>query len=794
MAKLDKKKLLSLDEKIFQNLKQNHGDNVEEALEDLSDQCDEQTLQFIRESEYPDLFKFFYIKGESLNLKNMSKKYKSILETLKVLTNMHHHYIYIYYAEKILETNKTYDIFSLYLILSKFDYQLLEELLAYFSLEFLFQIESFTSEELDYYLNLSTIKMGFFRRIKIESPEVNASILIDKISERFDDFFIDTYKIKDQLEICKILMLNPNAPEEKDERKNLEEEKKDNDAPNRGNNLFEEYSDEEQDDDAPNRGNNLFGEDSEEEKNEDKNEDSDEEERNEENNNIIINDPRLEYIGLDCDIFTASCVKLISDPIENPTSTWSDILSILNLIRKNPYYNLTNVNGNFLNRYSYGNMRKRILIKDPFTKLALACLILNKTKETSLVSDIVTCSVILNKPLKEIISLIKRKEEIDLKKLYAEGQGVHSEGKDEFTNEIVSDFMKTMSKNVSDNEVMNILDEFFREFERQKENMSQDKYEKIVRALGYNEHKEKNEHLPQDHGPLIQNYSLEDTFLLTGKNYTNCRYSSLKFIAYLFYFALNYEDKTCSSEISEEDRERCLKKERRLAVSGIFEGLKNAYSSEFNYVVCNWGKAQHLITSVLTGRYKMSNGKEADINNMNNEDKVEEKPKKIDNFESICYELKKFYSTIEIPGTEYFFEQLFYYFSDQLINGRFFNFKSVIFAVFFLDTDSKIIMLKKGTNDKTNPEKYIIDIDKDKSYVGKNLDIDISDYVKKFYSVDCEQYYEANPEILRSKNLYEKELAERLEKNRKLREKADLMRKKQSKPKRYEEDIEDEDN
>lgn len=185
---------------------------------------------------------------------------------------------------------------------------------------------------------------------------------------------------------------------------------------------------------------------------------------------------------------------------------------------------------------------------------------------------------IVSKPLQSDISRFLKKN-VTRKIDYSQVIDVHENQRDKKTTEALSEFMK---EQITAKEV----DKYFNEFWEARNNLTENQKNALLRVLGVDDDLKDSVRNVKDFGGLLtQTISFYDIII-----------DPKEFIARMWKFASFY------------DAKENLKLSVQLAIINSLQGTVGN-----KRVVCNPGKIQQLVVSILQGRFKMKNGKYVDI-------------------------------------------------------------------------------------------------------------------------------------------------------------------------------------
>lgn len=155
MQKLDKKTALSLSTKFYRSLPQ----NTSQAWETFCDRCE---FNLNNETTFKTYFSFFFPKRhfKFLNSKKMKDLFEHEIEFMKNATNKKEILIYIYYAV-IHREESILSIEAAAYILSKFEYIIIERLLKLFSIPDLIDVPRITKTQLEKCEKIGLLKSRF---------------------------------------------------------------------------------------------------------------------------------------------------------------------------------------------------------------------------------------------------------------------------------------------------------------------------------------------------------------------------------------------------------------------------------------------------------------------------------------------------------------------------------------------------------------------------------------------------------------------------------------------------------
>lgn len=389
-----------------------------------------------------------------------------------------------------------------------------------------------------------------------------------------------------------------------------------------------------------------------------------------------------------------------------------------------------------------------------YTKLAFCALFCtNKRKIAKRMAHIlVTGSVV---EISEFGNQIVKKD-ADMKRIYERGANVHLN--DGAANMIIEEFIDTYSAEMTDEEVENYIDIFYNHFKEWKNTLDKKEEDKSYitasYAIGFDCERRKTFDLDGFPG-IISSNSLSDTFTISEYSFKTIAHNTLRFIASLVKFCMEYKDPNLNNIFN---RRNEAKENLDLIFIAFAECLY------LGNVVCDWGKVQHIITVVLSGRFFLKNGDSCDLSLyregvylLRATDKpVNVETKTIYNIEDISIFLKSNILTkLSSFDPEDLFRLTFSALSDFLKEGIIYDVHTVFKVLFLMDMYSGIIVDKREVS-------YL---DYENSFISKNIpELDFSRYISLYYEKDMKEFLENNPEVVKQKEIMiEKQNNERRE-------------------------------
>ena len=394
---------------------------------------------------------------------------------------------------------------------------------------------------------------------------------------------------------------------------------------------------------------------------------------------------------------------------------------------------MTGIKNEDLHRIRFRQLIKHMKkVDNPYSVLAESILYLTKMKLKYLpeIIDVIVKDGIDLKFIIEFKSNKKDKTKDDAF-LYKKGQDVHSENRDEAAKKIILDFITKHDKmNIDPNYLKELREKFWQGIFK----FPEEKKALILRALGKDEHYNDARDL-RDFGGLISS-----PLYFNGVNY-----DSEKFLSYLMFFAKTYNDPECK-EGEDEPYDSCIKRNRKNLVYGIYSALIECLY--IGHIVCNEGKFQRIITSVLDHKYILTDGTFANLEGKIIKEKDTATFELISDIKTVSDYVIRYFQTFPGGTQEDFFRGLFHYVYDMDEMGIHIDIKVAMLSVFLINTETG----------------YGIDFDYERSLYSLTFEgINLAPYIKTFYQTDIEGYYLANPEVKEAKEKYEEDRVKRLE-------------------------------